>query len=66
MSRVPLEQAMEVAVGHHRAGRWGEAVRLAADTGQRARIVADFIAGMTDPYALDEYARLFDARVDFR
>jgi predicted O-linked N-acetylglucosamine transferase (SPINDLY family) len=25
MSRVPLEQAMEVAVGHHRAGRWGEA-----------------------------------------
>jgi dGTPase len=46
-------------------GRWGEAAR-AADDARRARVVADFIAGMTDPYALDEYARLFDARVDFR
>ena len=47
-------------------GRWGEAVRLAATESDRARIVADFIAGMTDPYALDEYQRLFDARPDFR
>lgn len=46
-------------------GRWGEAARatLGAD---RARIIADFIAGMTDPYALDEHGRLFDARPDFR
>ncbi|HEY5210608.1 MAG TPA: deoxyguanosinetriphosphate triphosphohydrolase [Stellaceae bacterium] len=28
---------------------------------QRARIVADYIAGMTDRYALDEHRRLFDA-----
>jgi dGTPase len=34
--------------------------------GRRARIVADFIAGMTDPYALDEHQRLFDARPEFR
>jgi dGTPase len=27
---------------------------------QRARIVADYIAGMTDRYALDEHRRLFD------
>ena len=47
-------------------GRWGEAARLAPDQRSRSRVVADFIAGMTDPYALDEYARLFDARVDFR
>jgi len=47
-------------------GRWGEAARATADRPARARIVADFIAGMTDPYALDEYARLFDTRVDFR
>jgi dGTPase len=47
-------------------GRWGEQVRAAAAAGDRARIIADFIAGMTDPYALDEYARLFDARVEFR
>ena len=26
----------------------------------RARIVADYIAGMTDRYALDEHRRLFD------
>lgn len=47
-------------------GRWGAAVRAAADEFARARIVCDFIAGMTDPYALDEYQRLFDARVEFR
>lgn len=28
---------------------------------QRSRIVADYIAGMTDRYALDEHRRLFDA-----
>ena len=29
-------------------------------TRETARIVADYIAGMTDRYALDEHARLFD------
>jgi len=47
-------------------GRWGAAAKAAPDVASRARTVADFIAGMTDPYALDEYARLFDARVEFR
>ena len=47
-------------------GRWGTAARDAATDTDLARIVADFIAGMTDPYALDEHARLFDARPDFR
>jgi dGTPase len=47
-------------------GRWGEAARAAADLKARARITADFIAGMTDPYALDEHQRLFDARPEFR
>lgn len=47
-------------------GRWGIAAAAAPDANHRARIVADFIAGMTDPYALDENARLFDARPDFR
>jgi len=47
-------------------GRWGVAAMAAPDDSALARIVADFIAGMTDPYALDEYARLFDARPDFR
>ncbi|MFP9137322.1 deoxyguanosinetriphosphate triphosphohydrolase [Devosia sp. XGJD_8] len=47
-------------------GRWGGYAQAASDDHQFARIVADFIAGMTDPYALDEYARLFDARPEFR
>lgn len=35
--------------------------RANAETG-RARAVADYIAGMTDRYALDEHERLFDPR----
>jgi len=35
----------------------------AADTTRRARVVADYIAGMTDRFALDEHARLFDPSV---
>ena len=52
--------------GNGMPGRWGEAVDIAPNPSARARIVCDFIAGMTDPYALDEYARLFDARPEFR
>lgn len=47
-------------------GRWGAMARAAAGEAERARVVSDFIAGMTDPYAGDEYARLFDARPEFR
>ena len=47
-------------------GRWGTAAASAANDARLARIVADFIAGMTDPYAIEEYQRLFDARPDFR
>lgn len=42
-------------------GRWAEAWREAAAEG-RARIVADFVAGMTDPYALEQHAALFDGK----
>ena len=38
---------------------WSEAA-LAAKENMRARIVADYIAGMTDNYALEEYKRLTD------
>ncbi len=41
-------------------GRWGRAAAAAASDAARARVVADFIAGMTDPYAEAEHARLFD------
>ncbi len=30
------------------------------DKRKTARVVADYIAGMTDRFALDEYGRLFD------
>ncbi len=38
---------------------WSDLAKAANKTG-RARIVADYIAGMTDNYALDEYKRLID------
>ena len=34
--------------------------------GPRARAVADYIAGMTDRFAIAEHARLFDAGSDLR
>ncbi|MDJ1157140.1 deoxyguanosinetriphosphate triphosphohydrolase [Chelatococcus sp. SYSU_G07232] len=37
-----------------------------ADEGRRARRVADYIAGMTDRYALSEHRRLFDATPELR
>jgi dGTPase len=38
----------------------------AMDEGRRARRIADYIAGMTDSYALDEHRRLFDATPPLR
>ncbi|MEO1502991.1 MAG: deoxyguanosinetriphosphate triphosphohydrolase [Pseudomonadota bacterium] len=35
-----------------------------AQTPQRARLVSDYIAGMTDRYALDEHRKLFDPSAD--
>jgi dGTPase len=43
-------------------GRWGPLAQDAATDAERARVIADFIAGMTDPYAEAEYQRLFDAQ----
>jgi dGTPase len=34
-----------------------------AGTQRTAEVIADFIAGMTDRFALDEYARIFDPKV---
>jgi dGTPase len=39
---------------------------LAGDEAARARQIADFIAGMTDRYALSEHARLFDSTPELR
>jgi len=37
-----------------------------AGQGQRAAVVADFVAGMTDRYAINEHRRLFDATPELR
>ena len=41
---------------------WAPAERTAAEAAL-ARLVADYIAGMTDRYALREYERIFKERV---
>jgi len=46
-------------------GSWRAAAE-AAEQGGRAAVVADFVAGMTDRYALGEHRRLFDATPDLR
>ena len=44
---------------------WGEDV-LSMDEIRRARRIADYIAGMTDRYALAEHRRLFDRTPELR
>jgi dGTPase len=50
---------------HELPGEWQHGLD-AVDAGGRARHVADFIAGMTDRYALIEHARLFDSTPELR
>ena len=44
---------------------WADGIEN-ADVGARARRIADYIAGMTDRYALVEHARIFDSTPDLR
>jgi dGTPase len=46
---------------------WAQGARAAvADEPKRARLVCDYIAGMTDRYALSEHRRLFDVTPELR
>jgi dGTPase len=47
-------------------GPWQCAAEQNGDVAARARVVADFVAGMTDRYAVKEHRRLFDATPDLR
>lgn len=40
--------------------RWQKRIQSGFAEAQRARVVADYIAGMTDRYAIEEHKRLFD------
>jgi len=44
---------------------WQKKLFKAKDKNQKVRIICDFIAGMTDPYALDIYNQKFDASEQF-
>ena len=55
----PVRPLLERSARH--AGRMAARTSTGADEQRRARRVADYIAGMTDRYALDEHRRLFDA-----
>ena len=46
-------------------GDWAEAARR-ADRGGRLRLVGDFVAGMTDRYAIEQHRRLFDDTPELR
>ena len=46
-------------------GEWQDGFN-GLDEAARARRIADFIAGMTDRYALAEHARLFDSTPELR
>lgn len=53
--------------GAQMPNEWGvdwQATKARLDEAKRARLVADFIAGMTDRYAVNEHRRLFDATPD--
>ena len=44
---------------------WQEKLKQTKDEKQKARVICDYIAGMSDPYAIDLYNQKFDARVHF-
>ena len=39
---------------------WGNILERAKDKYYRARVIADYIAGMTDRFAINEHKKLFD------
>ena len=57
--------ARYMAEPHAMAEAWNAASR-GLEQRQRARLIADFVAGMTDRYAIAEHRRLFDATPNLR
>lgn len=50
------------ASGGEMRDRWQEAALAAPNESSRMRIISDYVAGMTDPYAQNLHTRLFDAQ----
>jgi dGTPase len=55
-----------LAEPHLMPADWGAQAASAQTEAKRARVIADYIAGMTDRYALMLYRRFFDDPVDLR
>jgi dGTPase len=55
-----LERLFETYMGEPRQMPGHVLRRIEVDGEALARVVADYIAGMTDRFALDEYRKLFD------
>jgi len=45
---------------------WRAAAEASISALERAAVVADFVAGMTDRFAIKEHQRLFDATPELR
>ena len=45
---------------------WRAATEQAENESARAMVVSDFVAGMTDRFAIHEHRRLFDATPELR
>ena len=45
---------------------WRAAAEQAENATARATVVSDFVAGMTDRFAINEHRRLFDATPELR
>ena len=43
--------------------QWQLKMRLCSDSKQKARLIADFVAGLTDASAIELHTRLFDPQV---
>ncbi len=50
--------------GENLPPEWQARLDKSANQRAKARIIADYIAGMTDPFAINEYQRIFDATIE--
>jgi dGTPase len=51
---------------HEMPRSWRTAFEQAGNEAARATVVSDFVAGMTDRFAINEHSRLFDATPELR
>lgn len=50
--------------GENLPPEWQARLEKCSTERTKARVIADYIAGMTDPFAINEYQRIFDATIE--